>query len=265
MARLIKLVARLRHPDMGCPWDLAQTHQSLIPHVLEEAHETADALRSGDAGAIREELGDLLLQVVLQAQIGAEQGRFNLTGICDAISDKLVRRHPHVFAGAPADGVEAVQLSWDAIKAEEDRHRGHSGESLSDQLHRKSRGQPSLQAAMTISRKAAAAGFEWSSMEGVWAKVDEEMAELREAVARGDRDHAEAELGDLLFTLVNVARWQRLAPEEALAGTNRRFLDRFARVEQALGGHLAGRGIEELEQLWHQAKAAIASEADQSH
>ena len=258
LGELVAVVARLRDPQGGCPWDLAQTHSTLIPYVLEEAHEVADAIRQGDDGHLAEELGDLLLQVVLQARIASETGRFDLAAVACAITDKLVRRHPHVFdpAAERADDPEAVRRSWEAIKAAE-RQEPATASPLSDRLGEKVRGQPALAGAMTISLKAAAAGFEWDAIEGVWAKVQEEMDELRQAVASGDRAHAQEELGDVLFTLVNVARWCQLDPEEGLAGTNRRFLDRFSRVEAALGGDLGGRGLAELEGHWRAAKAQI--------
>ncbi len=293
VAALIAVVERLRDPVHGCPWDLEQTHSSLIPYVLEEAHEVADAIRHGDDAHLQEELGDLLLQVLLHAQIASEAGRFDLAAIARGLRHKLVRRHPHVFAAAAeanrglAGDSAAVRRSWEAIKAEEqelelEHHRqqeqvaaassepitgepltGQPGSApLSARLARKLRGQPALAGAMTLSRKAAAAGFEWESMAGVWAKVEEELAELREAVASGDRAHAESELGDVIFTLVNVARWCGLDPDEALAGTNRRFLDRFSRVEAALGGDLSGQSIERLEGLWQQAKAQIRAAQD---
>ena len=256
LAELIAVVDRLRDPDGGCPWDLEQTHTSLIPYVLEEAHEVADAIRHGDDRHLREELGDLLLQVLLHARIAAEAGRFDLEAVARGIRDKLVRRHPHVFAGAEAADSAAVRGHWEAIKEQE-----RPASPLSDRLAGKVRGQPALAGAMAISRKAAAAGFEWDDLDGVWGKVHEELDELKEAVASGDRAHAQEELGDVLFTLVNVARWCGLDPEEGLAGTNRRFLERFGRVEAALGGDLTGRSLAELEALWRQAKAAIRAEA----
>jgi XTP/dITP diphosphohydrolase len=259
LAELIAVVDQLRDPSGGCPWDLQQTHASLVPFVLEEAHEVADAIRHGDDDHLAEELGDLLLQVVLHARIAAEQERFDLDTIARGITAKLVRRHPHVFGDR-----SAIHPSWEAIKAEERASRGEAAgsSSLSHQLGRQVRGQPALAAALTISRQAAAAGFEWQAIEGVWAKLNEEMAELQEALASGNRVHAEAELGDVLFSLVNVARWCRLDPEEGLAGTNRRFLDRFSRVEAALGGALSGQSLEQLEVLWRQAKAEIRAEQD---
>ena len=261
MQRLIDVVAQLRDPTTGCPWDLEQTHASLVPYVLEEAHEVADAIRHGDANHLKEELGDLLLQVVLHAQIAREEQRFDLDAIANAISDKLIRRHPHVFGNAEATSSDDVRRSWEAIKLEEQAELlAGSTSPLSDRLRTKVRGLPALAGAMTISKKAAKAGFEWDDMDGVWEKVHEELDELKEAVASGNRHHAQEELGDLLFTLVNVARWCRIEPEEGLAGTNQRFLDRFSRVEAALEGNLQGRSIEELETLWKQAKAAIRAE-----
>ena len=264
LGELIAVVDRLRDPEGGCPWDLEQTHATLIPYVLEEAHEVADAIRCGDDTHLVEELGDLLLQVVLHARIANEDGRFDLETIARAISAKLIRRHPHVFADAEASDSAAVRRHWEAIKAQEAAEAQAaappSTSPLSDRLAGKVRGQPSLAGAMTISKKAAAAGFEWDDLAGVWAKVQEELDELREAIASGDRVHSQEELGDVLFTLVNVARWAGLDPEEGLAGTNRRFLDRFSRVEAALGGDLQGRSLAELEHLWRQAKAQIRAE-----
>ena len=261
LQRLIEVVAQLRDPTTGCPWDLEQTHASLVPYVLEEAHEVADAVRHGDDNHLREELGDLLLQVVLHAQIAGEEQRFDLDAIADGISEKLIRRHPHVFGDAEASSSDDVRRSWDAIKRQEQAEALAGATSpLSDQLRTKVRGLPALAGAMTISKKAAKAGFEWDDMDGVWEKVHEELDELKEAVANGNRGHAQEELGDLLFTLVNVARWCGIGPEEGLAGTNQRFLDRFSRVEAALGGDLQGRSIHELEVLWKQAKAAIRAE-----
>jgi XTP/dITP diphosphohydrolase len=280
LAELIAIVERLRNPVSGCPWDLEQTHESLIPYVLEEAHEVADAIRQGDAisqgesDPLCEELGDLLLQVVLHARIAQEAGRFDLAAIARAINAKMVRRHPHVFGpdqalDRPADAA-AVRVRWEAIKLAEKQAAaaGRSGtptptSPLSDQLAGKLRGQSALAGAMTISRRAAAAGFEWDDLAGVWAKVDEELDELRQALAQGDPAHAETELGDVLFTLVNLARWSNLDPEAGLAGTNRRFLDRFSRVEAALGGELGGRPLAELEAHWRQAKAQIRAEQAQ--
>jgi XTP/dITP diphosphohydrolase len=213
--------------------------------------------------------------VVLHARIAQEAGRFDLAAIARSINAKMVRRHPHVFGADGPDGptdAAAVRVRWEAIKAAEKQAASAakgpgtptSTSPLSDQLAGKLRGQSALAGAMTISRRAAAAGFEWDDLDGVWAKVDEELDELRQALAQGDPAHAETELGDVLFTLVNLARWSGLDPEAGLAGTNRRFLDRFSRVEAALGGELGGRQLAELEAHWRQAKAQIRAEQAQA-
>jgi XTP/dITP diphosphohydrolase len=254
LQRLIELVARLRDPDGGCPWDLEQTPRSLIPYILEEAYETVHALRGGESAAIAEELGDLLLQVVLQAQIASEARDFDLGVVADGIADKLIRRHPHVFgAVAVADAAE-VKRNWEQIKQQE---KGDAATGLTPKLSRYAQTLPPMTAAMKISRKAAGVGFEWPDLAGVWAKFDEELAELKEALASGDRDHAETELGDLLFSLINIARWCDLDPVAGLQGTNERFLQRFAKVEAAAGGDLGRFSIEELEAFWQRAKREL--------
>ncbi|WP_413442837.1 nucleoside triphosphate pyrophosphohydrolase [Synechococcus sp. MIT S1220] len=261
LEQLIDVVAQLRDPNDGCPWDLEQSHRSLVPYVLEEAHEVADAIRHGDDNHLKEELGDLLLQVLLHAQIGSEEQRFNLADVADAIRTKLIRRHPHVFGDDDAKDSASVRKSWEQIKAAEQASAlENSNSPLSDRLAIKIRSSPALAGAMCISKQAAKAGFEWENFAGVWDKVSEELDELKEAVSRGDTTHAQDELGDVLFTLVNVARWIGIDPEEGLSGTNQRFLDRFSRVEAALSGNLQGRNIDELEQLWKQAKADIKAE-----
>ncbi|NDD21457.1 MAG: MazG family protein, partial [Synechococcaceae bacterium WB9_3_282] len=178
----------------------------------------------------------------------------DLGQVIETISAKMQRRHPHVF------NPEGPARSWEEIKAEERAARGETNGGLSAQLQRKVRGQPAMAAAMLISKKAAAAGFEWPDLDGVWAKVEEELDELKEAVASGNRAHAQEELGDVFFTLINLARWCELDPTAGLSGTNQRFLDRFSRVEAALAGELKGCSITELEKLWQQAKAQIKAE-----
>ncbi|MEO0824485.1 MAG: nucleoside triphosphate pyrophosphohydrolase [Cyanobacteria bacterium J06635_15] len=256
LQRLIDIVCQLRDPDSGCPWDLAQTPQTLIPYVIEEAYEVVDALQLGDANAIAEELGDLLLQVVLQAQIASEAQQFDLTQVAKGIADKLIRRHPHVFGDVAVDSVEAVHRNWEQIKAEE-KGIAHAPNRLTPKLTKYSRTLPPLMAAMKISQKAAKAGFEWDSVDGVWDKFQEELGEFRHAIAHEPLANQQAELGDLLFTLVNLARWYGLDPSAALQGTNRRFIDRFAQVEAAAGQSLDNFSIEELEAFWQAAKANL--------
>lgn len=253
LAELIDIVAKLRSPDGGCPWDLAQTAQSLIPYTIEEAYEVVEAIRSGDSAAIAEELGDLLLQVVLQSQVATDNGQFHLNDVVKAISAKLIRRHPHVFGNVEANTAEDVRKNWEEIKAKE---KGQI-QSLSHKLSDYPRKLPPLMAAMKISQQAAKAGFEWENIGGVWEKFDEELAEFKEALATEDREHQAAELGDLLFTIVNVARWYDLDPTEAIASTNRRFISRLQKMESLTSQPLSNYTIEELESWWQAAKAQL--------
>jgi XTP/dITP diphosphohydrolase len=260
LQQLIDVVAQLRSPDGGCPWDLAQTPQTLTPYVIEEAYEVVDAIRSGDKNAIAEELGDLLLQVVLQAQIAGEEGQFTLTDVAQGITKKLIRRHPHVFGEVEVQDAEEVHKNWEQIKAAEKGETTAQAQRLSRKLDRYARTLPPLMAGMKISQKAAAAGFEWDNVEGVWAKFDEELAEFQQAVEQEDKTHQQAELGDLLFTLINIARWHELDPTEALQGTNLRFIQRLAAMEAIADRSLSDYTLAELEHLWQQAKAQLAQE-----
>lgn len=261
LQQLIEVVAQLRSPKGGCPWDLAQTPQTLIPYVIEEAYETVDAIRTGDPKAIAEELGDLLLQVVLQAQIASEAGQFSLTEVAQGISEKLIRRHPHVFGDVEVNSIEEVRQNWEQIKDEEKAEPAQAPQ-LSQKLSNYARSLPPLTAAMKISQKAAGAGFEWESIDGVWDKFHEELAEFQEALQGEDVAHQESELGDLLFTIVNIARWQGLDPAEALHGTNRRFIQRFVQVESVCDRPISDYSLEELETLWQQAKQKLAQSPD---
>jgi len=260
LQQLIDVVAQLRSPNGGCPWDLAQTPQTLIPYVIEEAYEVVDAIQSGDKDAIAEELGDLLLQVVLQAQIATEAGDFTLEEVAQGITQKLIRRHPHVFGDVEVEGVEDVRQNWEQIKAAEKGETAAQTQLLSRKLDRYARTLPPLTAGMKISQKAAAAGFEWDDIEGVWAKFHEELAEFQDSLEQEDKAHQQAELGDLLFTLINLARWYELDPTEALQGTNRRFIQRLAKMEAIADRPLSEYSIEELDQFWQQAKAQLAKE-----
>ncbi|MBD2105305.1 nucleoside triphosphate pyrophosphohydrolase [Leptolyngbya sp. FACHB-261] len=256
LAELIEIVARLRAPD-GCPWDRAQTPLSLTPYVVEEAYEVVDAIQQGDPEAIADELGDLLLQVVLQAQIASEMGQFNLDTVAEKICAKLIRRHPHVFGTVSVSSPEEVQRNWQQIKAAEKGESEADRNALSRKLDRYARTMPPLLAALKISVKAAEAGFEWDDMGGVWAKFEEELQEFREALTEGDLDHMQAELGDLLFTVVNLARWSKLDPSDALQGTNRRFVQRLQLMEQVAERPLEEYTLAELEGFWQQAKARL--------
>jgi MazG family protein len=247
--RLVAVIARLRSPG-GCPWDLAQTLETMRPYLVEETYEVLEALDAGTAEDHRVELGDLLMQIVFQARLREETGAFDVAGVADAISDKLERRHPHIFGdAAEADG---TQRRWHELKKKEGRESALDGVPLA---------MPALLRARRLGEKAAGAGFDWRAPEDVFGKLDEESAELREAVASGDRADIEAELGDLLFTIVNLSRKLDIDPEAALRGTARRFEQRFRRLEKVARdeGHpdLHALADDELERRWQQAKADL--------
>ncbi|NJR51484.1 MAG: nucleoside triphosphate pyrophosphohydrolase [Leptolyngbyaceae cyanobacterium CSU_1_3] len=262
LQHLIEVVAQLRSPDGGCPWDLAQTPQSLAPYVIEEAYEVVDAIRSGDEDAIAEELGDLLLQVVLQAQVAQDGGKFDLAIVVQKITDKLIRRHPHVFGEVQVQNIDDIHHNWEQIKAAEKGEDFAATQQLSYKLKRYARSLPPLSAGMKISQKAAQVGFEWESIAQVWAKFDEELQEFQQALAHESKAAQQSELGDLLFTLINLARWNDLDPAEGLQGTNQRFIQRLMAMEAVVDRPLAEYSLEELEQLWQQAKIKLACEAD---
>ncbi|MBP0002764.1 MAG: nucleoside triphosphate pyrophosphohydrolase [Cyanobacteria bacterium SBC] len=254
LQRLIGVVAKLRDPDGGCPWDLEQTPETLIPYITEEAYEVVDAIRCGDTQSISEELGDLLLQVILQAQIAREYENFTLADVADGIADKLIRRHPHVFADVEANTPEEVRDNWEKIKAEE---KGETQPTLTSKLTRYARTLPPLTAGMKISKKAAGVGFEWENVEGVWDKFHEELDEFHHALRHESKDRQQEELGDLLFVIINLARWYDIDPEAALHGTNHRFLERFEKVEAACNRPLSDYSLEELEAFWQKAKKLL--------
>jgi XTP/dITP diphosphohydrolase len=260
LSKLIQVVAQLRSPEGGCPWDLAQTPESLIPYIIEEAYEVVDAIKSGDQQAIAEELGDLLLQVVLQSQIASEVNQFSLAEVAEGIAEKLIRRHPHVFGNVEVNSVEEVRTNWEQIKAEEKGETGTEVKPLSDKLGRYARTLPPLMAGMKISQKAAAVGFEWDNIEGVWEKFEEELGEFRYAIAHEDKARQQAELGDLLFVVINLARWYDLDPSEGLAETNHRFVQRFSKLEAACDRPLSEYTVEELEGIWQRIKALLAKQ-----
>jgi tetrapyrrole methylase family protein/MazG family protein len=249
-AQLCRIMARLRAPG-GCPWDREQTPQTLKPYLIEEAYETIDAIDAGDPGALREELGDLLLQVVFHAELGQETGVFDIAGVAAAISEKLVRRHPHVFGDENADGAGGALRNWEAVKAKE-RPAGKGS------LASIPRGLPALLRAMRSGEKAGAVGFDWSKPEDVAAKVDEEWGELRHAMEHEPPEAVSEELGDLLFAIVNLSRRLSVDAESALQFATDKFQRRFAFMERALaaeGRGLADATMDELDRLWEQAKA----------
>ena len=254
---LIDVVAKLRSPDGGCPWDLEQTPESLIPYVIEEAYEVVDAIQSGDSKAIAEELGDLLLQVVLQSQIASETNQFAIAEVAEGIAQKLIRRHPHVFGDVKTENMEEIHQNWQRIKAEEKGEDLAATQKLSYKLKRYARSLPPLTAGMKISQKAAANGFEWENADGVWAKFHEELDELRHALEHESKENQQAELGDLLFTLINVARWYDLDPSAALQSTNRKFIQRVEVIESLCDRPINTFTSEELDNLWKRAKEQL--------
>ncbi|MBM3262036.1 MAG: nucleoside triphosphate pyrophosphohydrolase [candidate division Zixibacteria bacterium] len=248
--RLVEIMAALRS-ETGCPWDREQTHQTLRPYLIEEAYEVLDAIETGDDGAFCEELGDLLLQVVFHAQIAEEAQRFDLDAVADRIVDKLIRRHPHVFGDVKADTASEVLENWEKIKrAEKSGVDGSILDGVPGHL-------PALLQAYRIQEKAERVNFDWTRVEDVIRKVREEFDELDEAVGRGDRTRLEEEFGDLLFSMVNLARHVRVTPEDALRKSNRKFIDRFRYIEKTLrlnGESLEDASFERLDALWEEAK-----------
>ena len=257
LQHLIEVVAKLRSPDGGCPWDLEQTQQSLIPYIIEEAYETVHAIKSQEQNAIAEELGDLLLQVVLQAQVAQDSGYFSLKEVAQGIAEKLIRRHPHVFGEIEVDSVETVRENWEKIKATEKGIDPAEKQLLSAKLTSYTQSLPPLMAGTKISKKAATVGFEWENIEGVWEKFEEELAEFKEALQTEDKQHQESELGDLFFTLINLARWYQLNPSDALDGTNQRFIQRLSLMENFADKPLQDYTLGELEMLWRKAKSKL--------
>lgn len=252
---LVKLMTTLRGPD-GCPWDRKQALPDLKPYVIEEAYEVVDAIDRDDRAALLEEVGDLLLEAVFIAEITREEGTFDVYDSITAIHDKLVRRHPHVFADVKADDAEQVLVNWEKLKSDERKAENKSV------LSGVPRSMPALLKASRLTEKAARVGFDWRRTEDVFDKLDEEIAELREAVASADASKIEDEIGDLLFTIANIARKVSANPEEALQSTNRKFMRRFESMEKQVherGQNLDQLELEEMDKLWDEAKAAERS------
>jgi len=251
-------MARLRAPG-GCPWDREQSFDTIKPYLLEEAYEVMDAIDARDFEGLAEELGDLLLQPVFFAQMAAEEGRFSIADSLHAINSKLVRRHPHVFASGDAKTADDVKRRWDEIKSEEKPQRPKG------LLANVPRSLPALVEAQQISSRAAGAGFDWPNIDQVFDKLREELAELDAARAAEQQQHIEGEIGDLLFVIVNLARFLKVDPEQALRKTNAKFRRRFAHVEaglQAAGKTPREATLDEMEQLWQEAKQAETKPAE---
>ncbi len=251
--RLVEIMARLRAPG-GCPWDREQTFESIKPYTLQETYEVLDAIERRDWDDLCSELGDFILQAVFFAEMAAEEKRFDIGDALDAINEKLVRRHPHVFADESAETGDQVLKRWDEIKAEERKAKAAAPQGL---LHPVPRALPALVEAQQITSRAARVGFDWRNIGEVLAKLDEERAEFSEACARGSQDQIEDELGDLLFVIVNLARFVKVDPEQALRRSNAKFRQRFGHVErrvEAQGKTVTDTPIEELEAFWQEAK-----------
>lgn len=259
-ARLLEVIARLRAPD-GCPWDRQQTLASMAPCLLEEAYEAVDALRGDERAAQCEELGDVLMNVLMCAQIASESDRenggFDAAAVALGVADKLVRRHPHVFGDRRADSADEAYRNWERRKLAERTAdaAGGAGAAAKGVLAGVPQDLPALLRAFRIGEKAARVGFDWPDPRGPREKIAEELRELDEAIARGDPGAVAAELGDLLFSVCNLARHLQANPEMALRGTVDRFVARFAKVERELGADLTGRSLDELEAAWQRAKA----------
>ncbi|TPL51282.1 nucleoside triphosphate pyrophosphohydrolase [Mesorhizobium sp. B2-4-6] len=270
ISRLIEIMAALRAPKTGCPWDIEQNFTTIAPYTIEEAYEVADAIARGDFDDLREELGDLLLQVVYHAQMAEEIGEFAFGDVVEAITTKIIRRHPHVFGDEKARSAGMAKGMWEKIKAVEkaEKRDARLARGLDPEDHGKGYldsvpvALPALTRALKLQEKAARVGFDWSEAAPILDKIEEEIGELREALATGDAAPIKDEFGDMLFAVVNLGRHLKLDSEAALSGTNDKFRSRFHYVEQALeasGGSLEKATLDEMEALWQQAKSGKES------
>jgi nucleoside triphosphate diphosphatase len=265
IARLLEIMTALRDPESGCPWDVEQDFESIKPYTIEEAYEVADAIERRDYDDLCDELGDLLLQVVFHARMAEEAGHFAFGDVVEAITAKMIRRHPHVFAVSDASEPDAVKKQWAEIKAEEKaaraarrRERGLDADAPKSLLDGVPRALPGLTEALKLQEAAGRVGFDWGAAGPVLDKIEEEIGELREAMAAASRDEAAGELGDVIFALANLGRYLKTDPENALRGTNTKFRNRFAHVERRLaenGKTPDQSSLEEMDALWDEAKA----------
>jgi ATP diphosphatase len=252
MQQLLEIMRRLRDPEKGCPWDVEQDFSTIAPYTIEEAYEVADAIARGDMADLKDELGDLLFQVVFHAQMASEQGSFDFDDVHQAVCDKMLRRHPHVFADLEIKDATHQTQVWEVYKTEERKHKGEH--SLMDGIPA---GMAELQRSVKLQKRAGKVGFDWASPDPVMDKFDEELAEMRDAMASGDRDAMEDELGDLLFVATNLARQLDIDPGTALRRSNAKFEQRFRAMEDAAGGQdgLESMGLEAMEALWQTIKS----------
>ena len=254
--RLVEIMARLRAPD-GCPWDREQTFDSIKPYLLEETYEVLDSIDARDWNGLADELGDLILQAVFFAQMASEEGKFTIRESLDAINEKLVRRHPHIFADGDAKTADEVKARWDEIKDGEKLAQGKPKQGLLESI---SRSQPAAVEATHLTKKAATVGFDWDTSEQVIEKLHEELNEIAEARANGTPEELEGEVGDLLFVVVNLARFLKVDAEQALRKTNAKFRRRFAHVERGIaasGKTMQAATLDEMEALWQDAKHKV--------
>ncbi len=256
MRELIEIMAQLRDPDNGCPWDQRQTYQSIVPYTLEEAYEVADAIQRGDMQELRDELGDLLFQTVFYSQIAKEQGHFDFNDVARGICDKMIRRHPHVFGDARYDGEAELRQAWEQHKAAERATRNETP--IDSQMDGVARALPALIRAEKLQKRAARVGFDWPDAAGAFAKTREEFDEVEAELRSGDPDRLQDELGDMLFAMVNVVRLLGCDAEQALSRANEKFERRFRHMEKlqskAGGDGLEPLSLDELERLWERAK-----------
>lgn len=251
LEELIDVVAKLRAPD-GCPWDREQTHTSLRPNMLEEAYEAVDAIDENDMTHLREELGDVLLQVLLHSQIASESNEFTLDDVAKELKEKLIHRHPHVFGTAKINNADEVLKTWDKLKSEEKTERKSAMDGLS-------RSQAALISAQKISKRAVKTGFEWPNEESLYDCVMSEIEEFKEAETEKDKNHMEEEMGDILFAIVNLARWNKIDAEQALLKANKKFEKRFRKMEDLATKPLNDYSFEEFDNLWKQAKKSLGN------
>lgn len=251
LEELIEVVAKLRAPD-GCPWDREQTHTSLRPNMLEEAYEAVDAIDENNMAHLREELGDVLLQVLLHSQIASESNEFTLDDVAKELKEKLIHRHPHVFGTAKINNADDVLKTWDKLKSEEKTERKSAMDGLS-------RSQAALISAQKISKRAVKTGFEWPNEESLYDCVMSEIEEFKEAEIEKDKNHMEEEMGDILFAIVNLARWNKIDAEQALLKANKKFEKRFRKMEDLATKPLNDYSFEEFDNLWKQAKKSLGN------
>ena len=255
--RLLSIMQALRDPQSGCPWDKKQTFESIVPHTLEEAYEVADAIEQGNMAELEGELGDLLFQVVFYAQLGQEESHFDFESIAKAMSEKLIRRHPHVFSDVTLDSDEAIKQNWEKLKQQERQLKDSRNTSLLDDLPKHF---PALSLAQKMQKRVARHGFDWSDLNGVIDKLEEEITELKEAIQSCDQEHIEEELGDVLFSCVNLSRHLNVDPETALRKSCRKFEKRFRALEVFIQGEgltVDSATLEQLETAWQSAKRNV--------